>query len=157
MQKEFDEFTSTDTLNDNLKYWSNSCGDLHYHGEYDLKEVSELPVELQRAYTELWEEGAGCYEYLVEYNGKYYVALVNEFDASYAEDLNLSMDKLYDVAKANALKLYHTDIFKNTFLVIGKCTGFDKCHEVIFLVPAMESTSVYNVIIDELNKYIYEA
>lgn len=156
MGKIFNEFTDTDELNSCLKYWSNACGDLHHRGEYDLDDVSQLPVELQRAYTELWKEGGGCYEYLIEYDEKYYVALVNEFDDSYADDLRISMDELYDLAKKNALKLYQTDIFKNTVLIIGKNTGFDDCHEVFFLVPAMESVDMCNKIRYELNKHIYE-
>ena len=72
MNKKFYEFDSDLELNRHLKYWSNACGELHHHGEYALDDVSELPEELQRAYNELWKEGNGCYEYLVEYDGKYW-------------------------------------------------------------------------------------
>ena len=72
--KKYDVFESEKELNKHLKYWSNACGELHHQGEYDLTNISELPEELQRAYENLWEEGNGCLEYLVEYDGKYYIA-----------------------------------------------------------------------------------
>lgn len=50
------------------------------------------------------------------------------------------------------LRLYHQDLFKNTVLVIGKETGCEECHEIIFLVPAMESENVY----DEIEGTIYQ-
>lgn len=152
MNKKFYEFDSKLELSRHLKYWSNACGELHYHGEYDLNDISELPEELQRAYNELWKEGNGCLEYLVEYDGKYYIALVSEFDDTFADDINVSMEELYEIAKRNALELYHQDLFKNTVLVIGKGTGVEECHEIIFLVPAMESENVY----DEIEDTIYQ-
>lgn len=152
--KKYYEFNSALELNKHLKYWSNACGELHHHGEYDLKDASELPDELQRAYSELWKEGNGCYEYLAEYDGKYYVALVSEFDKTYADDENLSMDKMYEIGKRNALELYGKDLFKSTVLVIGKET-VDNCHEIIFLVPAMESENVYDDIENEIYMNIW--
>ena len=53
MGKKYYEFDSELELSKRLKYWSNACGELHHHGEYDLDNVSELPIELQRAYNEL--------------------------------------------------------------------------------------------------------
>lgn len=150
MSKKYYEFDSAKELNKHLKYWSNACGELHHHGEYDLKDVAELPPELQRAYMELWEEGNGCLEYLTEYNGKYYIALISEFDECFAKDTDFSMDKLYEKIKENALKLYEKEFFKNTVLVIGKETGFYDCHEIIFLVPAMESQNVYRSIEEDI-------
>ena len=99
----------------------------------------------------LWEEGNGCLEYLVEYDGKYYIALISEFDNTFANDNGLSMDKLYERVKFNALKLYEEELFLDTFLIIGKETGFNECHEICFLVPATESKNVY----DEIEEEIY--
>lgn len=145
------EYDSQEELNKHLKYWSNACGELHHHGEYDLKDISELPEELQRAYLDLWKEGNGCLEYLVEYDDRYYIALISEFDDTFADNTNLSMEKLYEMMKQNALNLYHQQLFENTVLILGKGTGVDECHEVIFLVPAMESENVY----DEIEDTIY--
>ena len=149
--KKYDVFESEKELNKHLKYWSNACGELHHQGEYDLTNISELPEELQRAYENLWEEGNGCLEYLVEYDGKYYIALISEFDNTFANDNGLSMDKLYERVKFNALKLYEEELFLDTFLIIGKETGFNECHEFCFLVPATESKNVY----DEIEEEIY--
>ena len=148
--KKYYEFDSELELNRHLKYWSNCCGELHHYGEYDLEDVSELPEALQRAYNELWKEENGCLEYLTEYDGNYFIALVSEFDDTFADDSNISMNELYKIAKRNALELYHQDLFKNTVLVIGKETGCNECHEVIFLVPAMETENVYDEIEDNI-------
>lgn len=156
MSKKYYEFTTESDLNKHLKYWSNCCGDLHHHGKYDLEDASELPEELQRAYKELWKEGNGCLEYLVEYDGKYYIALISEFDEDYASDSDISMERLYEIAKGNALKLYQQDLFKDTILVIGKETGFKECHEVIFLVPAMELEKIYDEIEDTIYQNIWK-
>ena len=78
--------------------------------------------------------------------------MVSEFDKDYASDSNVSMEELYEVAKKNALKLYQKDLFKDTILVIGKETGFNECHEAIFLVPAMETEKIY----DEIEDTIYQ-
>lgn len=150
--KRYYAFDDSGTLLMHLKYWSNACGELHHNGEYDLNDASELPDELQRAYKELWKEGYGCYGYLVEYDGSYYIALVSEFDETFAEDEKLSMDESYEIGKKNALQLYNTDLFRNAVLVIGKETGAQDCHEFIFLVPAMESEDVY----DEIERNIYD-
>ena len=66
------------------------------------------------------------------------------------------MNELYKSAKRNALKLYDQDLFKNTVLVLGKGTGVDECHEIIFLVPAMESENVYDEIEFEIYEHIWE-
>ena len=126
--KKYDVFESEKELNKHLKYWSNACGELHHQGEYDLTNISELPDD-----------------------GKYYIALISEFDNTFANDNGLSMDKLYERVKFNALKLYEEELFLDTFLIIGKETGFNECHEICFLVPATESKNVY----DEIEEEIY--
>lgn len=72
--KEYKEFKDQDEMYKVITFWSNCCGDLHHNGEYNVSE-EQLPEELQRAYRELWEEGNGCLEYLLEYGGRYYVTL----------------------------------------------------------------------------------
>ena len=111
MDKKYFEFDNELELNKHLKYWSNACGELHHHGEYDLDNILELPEELQRAYNELWKEGNGCLEYLVEYDGKYYIALVSEFDDTFADDSNISMEEL-----ACFLFYFHCVSIHNFFL-----------------------------------------
>lgn len=156
MNKKYYVFDNELELNRHLKYWSNACGELHHHGEYNIENISELPEELQRAYKELWKEGNGCLEYLVEYDGKYYIALISEFDDIFADNNNVSMEELYEIAKNNALELFHQDLFKNTVLIIGKETGYKECHEVIFLISTMESENVYDEIEDTINLNIWK-
>ncbi len=65
-------------IND-FKYWSNACGELHYHGERDITE-GELPEDLKRAYNKLFmenKEGLNCY--LAEYKGVNGIALIAEY------------------------------------------------------------------------------
>lgn len=71
-------YTNEKEYNDALKYWSNACGELHYHGERDINE-DELPDELKDVYNRLWTEGSGSYCYLAEYNGEYGLAIINEY------------------------------------------------------------------------------
>lgn len=153
--KTYREFENQEKMYKELTFWSNCCGDLHHNGEYDVEE-GQLPKELQRAYHELREEGNGCLEYLLEYHGKYYVALSAEFDDDYADMLCFSMDKLYAVGKCNALKLYRTDLFKDTLLLMAKKSPDGDCHEFIFLVPAMESKEVYDEIEKEISERIWD-
>lgn len=150
MEHEMYEFTDKKELLRHLTFWSNACGELHHNGNFTLKGISDLPLELQRAFTVLWEEGNGCHEYLAEYDGSYYIAFDSEFDEDFADLKNLTMDELYEIAKKNALKLHEQDLFKNTVLLIAKQTD-DDCHNVIFLVPAMESKDAY----DEIEETIY--
>ena len=156
MDKTFYEFDDGVELYNRLKFWSNAAGELHHYGQYDLNDASELPKELQRAYDELWNVGDRCLEYLVEFDGKYYVALISEFCRFFAEDEKISMEELYKLAKQNALELYHQDLFKDTILIIGKETGLNECHEIIFLVPAIELRRVYREIEDAINQNIWE-
>ena len=66
-----------------LKYWSNGAGDLFRPGSAwnDTIEEKDLPPELQSAYENLWTDGCGSYCYLVELDGSYGIALINEYDA----------------------------------------------------------------------------
>ena len=48
-----------------VKYWSNACGELHYHGKYDITEA-ELPAPLYEGYMELWSDSYGSLCYLVD-------------------------------------------------------------------------------------------
>lgn len=63
-------------------YWSNSCGDLHYGGFYDVNK-DDLPQSLQTIYDEWFVENEfGFHNYLFEKNGRYGMAI----EAEYYED-----------------------------------------------------------------------
>lgn len=148
--KEHREYDNKEELYNHFSYWSTATGDFFHNGNYC--EEKDVPEPLLKAYNELYKEGNGCHEYLAEYDGKYYIALVSEFDSEYAEDSDMSMDELFEIGKDNALNLYSSELFANTMLVIGKGTGVDGCHEFMFLVPVETKETVY----DEIEKNIYE-
>ena len=79
MKNNIEIYTSWSELYDKLNFWCSGYGDLHYHGEYDIT-VDDLPSPLRYAYNELWSEGPGCLEYIVDYNGSYYLAIEGEYD-----------------------------------------------------------------------------
>lgn len=70
-----------DEYRNEIQYWSNSMGELHYHGELGISE-EELPADLRRAYQEIdCFEKYGSRVYLVETENGYGIALANEYDA----------------------------------------------------------------------------
>lgn len=86
------------------KFWSNSAGGLHHHGEYDLQE-EELPDELQRVYRELFTEDTGSHCHLAEFRGEYGIALCNQYDTEFRKDLGLEKEEYWDAIKRKAAKL----------------------------------------------------
>ena len=139
---------------DELKYWSNCCGDLHRHGGPSIKE-SELPEELLRAYNELWTEGAGSLCYLVEYKGVYGIALINEFDDTYASDINSSMDELYERMKAKADQFSEMEKFKTAQILIAEELGFLDCHEFVVILPCDTEKELFDSITNTLLHEVY--
>lgn len=61
-----------------LKYWSNSCGDLHHFGEYDIEE-KDLPKELRPAYRMFEENPNGLNLYLANFKDTNGMLLVAEY------------------------------------------------------------------------------
>lgn len=100
-----------DELPESWSFWSNCTGDLHHDGIWLTDEngfpdnVAALPVELQRAYEDLWTDGQWASCYLVEFDDRYFVGLQAEYDPCFAEDKGLSYDQLIERArlKANVL------------------------------------------------------
>lgn len=139
---------------EDLKYWSNSCGELHYHGEYDLKE-KDLPKELLRAYNELWSDGTGSLCYLVEYKGEYRIALINGFDEIYAEDINSTMDILYQHMKTKAEKFSAMGEFKNTQIIIAENAGCYEYYEFVVLLSCDTKKEIFDKIASILYEEVY--
>lgn len=91
---------------ENFMYWSNSLGELHHNGEYDIENVNELPEELQRAYNDLFCDGMyGVRVYLSEFNNKYGISFSASYDDCYANDLNITYKELVMIAKHKAIEL----------------------------------------------------
>ena len=124
---------------DQFEYWSNSCGDVYHDGAFLAED--DLPKELLVALEELWNDDSGSMEFLSEYQGEKYVALLNEFHDDCADKYDLTMDEIYKVMKAHLKKIYSSPEFDHTLLMFGKNTGYDGCHEAIILVPASFANS----------------
>lgn len=146
-----------------LKYWSNCCGDLHYHGEYDIEQnekEEKLPPALLRAYNELWSEDTGSLCYLTEYKGKYKIALINEFDEEFADKQNISMPHLFEKLKERAEEFSLMKIFESAQFLISEGQGhlidenfcaYDH-HELVVLLPCDISKEEF----DTIANFLYE-
>ncbi len=140
-----------------LKYWSNACGDLHHHGEYDITEAN-LPEPLKRCYHDLWGEDYGSLCYLVESRDGYGIALINEYDECFADDCGLSMDDLFKSTMTDAFDVSKCELFSEASVYAAEYCGFDDCHELIVVFPAYISRETFQRAADALyNKYAYRA
>lgn len=155
-------YTNPKTYNNALKYWSNACGELHYHGERDITE-DELPDALKDAYNRLWEEGTGSYVYLAEYNGEYGIAIINEY-----HELNDKGEpgEPNNYKRAVEVGKKFQDIFPEYKVFIGKEMGFpgvtsngtqdDFATElVVFATPDKMSKADFNKVMEWLCKNAY--
>ena len=142
-------------LFDNLKYWSNSCGELHHHGEYDIDEA-DLPDELKSAYHKLWTDGISSLCYLTEYKGKYGIALVNEFHETYAADINSTMEALYSHMQSVANEFYKLIEFTESVILLGEYTGCGDCHEFITVLPWNIDKSIFDNVAKVLLESVYK-
>ena len=140
-----------------VKYWCNACGELHYHGEYDLTE-EELPAPLRRAYKDLWSEGYGSLCYLVDTQDGYGIALLNEYDGVTAEESGTDMNGLFALCVADAMRIANADVFEGAHIYALESSGVDECHELIVVFPADVSEERFNAAADALLKeYAYGA
>lgn len=129
-------------LKSDLLYWSNGAGDLHYHGKFDIDE-DQLPSELQYAYNELWSERYGTYCYLVENKNGYGIALTAEFDEYYAEDCDVDMETLFEHMRHGVYDIAKHQEFAKAEFYVGEFTGFQECHELAVVFPAMTDKEVF--------------
>ncbi len=139
-----------------LRYWSNSMGELHHYGQYDITEA-ELPAPLQRVYREyvIFEQfGSRCY--LCETEKGYGIALVNEYDASYAADCKLSMDSLFLCAAVEAAAIRAQRVFQDAEIFLGECCGMEDCHELCVVLPATVEQKEFYAAAELLDKSVYE-
>lgn len=118
-----------------IKFWSNSGGELHHHGEYDISE-DELPEPLQRAYKELWNDGICGLNYLVETPKGYGIALINEYDTYTSSTYDCPMDDLFLMAMKDGLNISIHPEFSLADVYIGEYSGCGNCHELVVVFPA---------------------
>lgn len=92
---------ATKRLPDTFKYWSNSTGDLFTPDLETRKNIyiNELPEELQRAYDMLWSEDYGFRCFLTELDGKYGIAIEDEFEEATAKDHGVHFEDLLEIEK----------------------------------------------------------
>lgn len=154
---------STSQYIDDLKYWSNRFGNLHYHGKYDIEQnekEEKLPPELLRAYNELWSEDTGSLCYLTEYKGEYKIALINEFYEGFADNQNISMLHLFEKLKERAEEFSSMKIFESAQFLISEGREyligvvFFACdhHELVVLLPCDISKEEF----DAIANFLYE-
>ena len=128
MRDNVEIYTSFNKLYSKLKFWCSGCGDLHYHGEYHITE-DDLPSPLKYAYNDLWSEGSGCLEYLVDYNGNYYLAIEGEYDSEDEDFLGV-----YTKAVIGVAELLTQNSNCKVIINANPDSVWDK--EIYFLVPA---------------------
>lgn len=136
----------------NFVYWSNSCGDLHHNGEYDIEKVEGLPRELQRAFNELWCEGIyGVRCYLVEFNGEYGIAFEAGYDKCYADYLEIELEELVKIAKEKANEC--SNRYSEYDVIFGKYTEerSDRTTEAIIMIVMPWDVNYESF--DEVGKY----
>lgn len=77
-------------FDNDLMFWSNATADLWHKGEIG---ESDLPDELLHALNELWTDSHLVCCYLVEFKGRYGVALESIYDRDFAESLGVTYDQ----------------------------------------------------------------
>lgn len=140
-----------------IKYWSNSIGELHHHGEYDITE-EELPEELRQAYHEIdCFEQYGSRVYFVETEKGYGIALINEYDECFAKDCNLSMDNLFMSAMVDAAAIRSLPEFESASIYLAKELGFESSHELAVVFPASISPKAFEKAAKLLDETVYKS
>ena len=143
--------------NDAIDYWSNSMGELHHHGKYDISE-DDLPDPLKEVYQEydLFERYKSR-SYLVETEKGYGIALVNEYDECFADDCKLTMDQLFFSAVVDAAIIRSYSEFDTASIFLGEYLGFDSCHELAVVFPADISKESFERAAKLLNHIAYKS
>ena len=76
-----------------IKYWSNSGGELHHHGEKEITE-DELPEILRQAFQTVYNRYDSFPSYLVETENGYGISIEWSMDEDYAKTFGLSLKDL---------------------------------------------------------------
>lgn len=145
MKNNVEIYTSWEELYNKLNFWCSRCGDLHYHGEYDITE-DDLPSPLRYAYNKLWSEGPVCLKYIVDYNGSYYLAIEGEYDADDENFLGV-----YTKAVIGVTELLTQNNNCKVIINANPDSVWDK--EIYFLVPAEMEKKEF----DKLEKQVMTA
>lgn len=144
---------------DYIKYWSNACGELHYHGKEMIAEEN-LPEELRKAYNKLWTDSYASLCYLVETPNGYGIALINEYacEKSYAEDHQVwdkEMPLYWKAACEDAAEISHHPEFGGAEIVVSEHSGCFECHELAVIFPADTNPDTFIKAAEKLDKLAY--
>lgn len=142
-------------FNNDLGYWCNALGELHYHGQHDLTE-EELPEELRTAYNTLWTQNLSSLCYIADFKNVYGIILTNEFDETTRQNLSCSSKEMYGHMKRKAQKYSQMKEFDGATFILGEGTGFFGCHEFIVFLPWNASPEIVSKIDSILNTDLYE-
>jgi len=142
-------------LNNEIRYWSNGLGEIHDHGVSISEE--ELPLELQRAYKDLWTDEYGSICYLVETLQGCGVALLNEYDQCTADDFKLKMDNLFQFVLEDGKTISRRPEFQHATFYIGEYSVFDECHEMFAVFPANTPIEEFRTAASLLDKLVYQS
>ena len=93
-------------FDNDLMFWSNATADLWHKGEIG---EGDLPDELLHALNELWTDSHLVCCYLVEFKGRYGVALESIYDRDFAESLGVTYSELLKRVekRANYISLFY--------------------------------------------------
>ena len=138
MRNNVEIYTSWEELYNKLNFWCSGCGDLHYHGEYDIME-DDLPSPLRYAYNELWSERPECLEYIVDYNGSYYLAIEGEYNID-----NEKFLEMYTKAVIGVVELLTQN--SDCKVVINANPNSLLNKEIYFLIPAEIGKKKFNIL-----------
>ena len=134
-------------------YWSNACGELHYHGEYDITE-GELPRILREAYKKYWSENYRLPCYLGEVNEKFCLLFILEADEDYVHTLyRCDIDQSAVLLQQLAERLKNYSAFSCAEFILELGTGFDGCHELIISIPASIDQKSFDCFVKALEEH----
>lgn len=142
-------------FDNDLMFWSNATADLWHKGESG---ESDLPDELLHALNELWTDSHLVCCYLVEFKGRYGVALESIYDRDFAESLGVTYSELLKRVEKKAN--YISKECPQFDTLFGKDTqswsngGVDS--QLLVIVPWDESKETFESVAKWLDSIVYE-
>ena len=141
-----------------LNYYSNSCGELHYNGDFSINE-NDLPNELKIAFDKLWSDDYGFNCYLTQFNNQYGIMLTAEYSTFDAKDFKIDyyimLGKLQAFAKQLAYNLFNFDVI--FCMDIEKYSEEDKESDIMVFIPynieKFELLKIVNYMIKEFRSF----
>lgn len=138
-----------------LVFWSNATGDLHHGDQID---EGDLPVELQRAFNELWSDGYLTCCYLVEFKGHYGVMLEAVYDSGHADGIGITRSELLNRVERKCE--YVSKEYPAYEVVFGKDTlrwsDGEVDSQLLVFIPWDASRDAFGSLADWLDATVYE-